>query len=307
LQQNTGTTTFNAADVLESLGQALIVTDLEGTVVRWNKGAENLYGWTAEEALGQSITSLSVPEMAQDVAEEIMAALRNGVPWTGGFPVQRKDGSLFTALVTDTGIYHDGELVGIVGLSTNLGTALEPLLERTTDAALVVRADAVITFASSAVEQLFGWEHEAIIGSSLIPLLHPDDLKTLADVLEKVVVTPGAHAPFDLRVRSDGAWRWAEATLTNFLDDPVVRGVVCNLRRSPAREAREEAEVLVDQLQTALDSRVLIEQAKGFLAARLDIDLETAFQRLRHDARSRHQSLHDASRQVLGDTYPSGS
>jgi PAS domain S-box-containing protein len=237
--------------------------------------------------------------MHQELAADVMAALREGVPWSGGFPVRRKDGSMFTALVTDSGLYHDGELVGIVGLSINLGSALEPLLERSTDAALVIRADAVISFASNAVEQLFGWKHEEIIGESIVPLLHPDDLDTLADVLDQVVAKPGAHPPVELRVRRGDEWLWAEAALTNFLDDPVVRGVVCNLRRSTGREAREEAEVRVTQLQTALDSRVLIEQAKGFLAARLGIDPEAAFRRLRTDARSSHRSLHEVAREVV--------
>jgi PAS domain S-box-containing protein len=290
---------FSADDVLSSLGQALIVTDLDGTVVRWNQAAEDLYGWTAEEALGRPITSLNVPEMWQEVAEDIMAALREGVPWSGGFPVRRKDGSMFTALVNDSGLYHEDKLVGIVGLSINLGSALEPLLERSTDAALVIRADAVITFASNAVEQLFGWKHEEIIGTSIIPMLHPDDLDALAAVLNRVASHPGAHQPVELRVRRDGEWLWAEAALTNFLDDPVVRGVVCNLRRSLGREAREEAETRVAQLQTALDSRVLIEQAKGYLAARLDIDPDAAFQRLRTDARSSHRSLRAVAQEVV--------
>ena len=290
---------FDAADVLASLGQALIVTDLDGIVLLWNKEAEQLYGWSAVEAIGQPITSLCVPEMAQDVAEDIMTALRQGTPWSGGFPVRRKDGSLFTALVTDSGIYHEGSLVGIVGLSTNLGSALEPLLERATDAALVVRSDATVVFASSAVEQLFGWQHEAIIGSSIVPLLHPDDLASLAEVLGRVASVPGAHPPVELRVRCDGEWRWAEATLTNFLDDPVVRAMVCNLRLSPAREAREEAETRASQLQTALDSRVVIEQAKGFLAARDGLDLEAAFQRIRSAARSSHRSVQDVAREVV--------
>lgn len=290
---------FSALDVLASLGQALIVTDLDGIVVRWNQAAEDLYGWTSEEALGEPITSLSVPEMAQEVAADVMAALREGVPWSGGFPVRRKDGSMFTALVTDSGLYHDDKLVGIVGLSINLGSALEPLLERSTDAALVIRADAAITFASNAVEQLFGWTPEALIGRSIIPLLHPDDLDSLAKVLNRVVAKPGAHPPVELRVRRDDEWLWVEAALTNFLDDPVVRGVVCNLRRSTGREAREEAEIRVAQLQTALDSRVLIEQAKGFLAARLGIDPDAAFRRLRTDARSSHRSLHEVAREVV--------
>ena len=53
---------------------------------------------------------------------------------------------------------------------------------------------------------------------------------------------PGAHPPVELRVRRDEGWVWAEAALTNLLDDPTVRGVVCNLRHSLRRAAHEEAE-----------------------------------------------------------------
>jgi PAS domain S-box-containing protein len=285
--------------VLAALGQALIVTDLDGIVVQWNKAAEELYGWATEEAVGRQINDLCVPEMAQETAADVMAALRGGVPWSGSFPVRRKDGSMFTALVTDAGIYHDGEVVGIVGLSTNLGSALRPLLERSTDASIVLRSDAVIVFASNAVEQLFDWKVDDLVGSSVVPLLHPEEVTALADVLERVVATPGAHPPVELRVRTGDTWTWVELALTNFLDDPEVRGVVCNLRPSVRRAAQEEAEIRVAQLQTALDTRVVIEQAKGFIAARDGLEPEEAFSVLRNRARSHHRSLQDEARRAL--------
>jgi len=39
-----------------------------------------------------------------------MAAVRDGISWSGGFPVRRTDGSRFPALVTDAGVYRDGAL-----------------------------------------------------------------------------------------------------------------------------------------------------------------------------------------------------
>jgi AmiR/NasT family two-component response regulator len=58
-------------------------------------------------------------------------------------------------------------------------------------------------------------------------------------------------------------------------------------------------EVLAEQLQGALNSRVIIEQAKGMLAERGRIDLAQAFALLREHARSRQQRLSDLARDVV--------
>jgi AmiR/NasT family two-component response regulator len=57
--------------------------------------------------------------------------------------------------------------------------------------------------------------------------------------------------------------------------------------------------MLAGQLQTALNSRVVIEQAKGVLAERRGLDMETAFALLRDTARSRNRRLADLAREVV--------
>ncbi|HEU4514899.1 MAG TPA: PAS domain-containing protein [Nocardioidaceae bacterium] len=293
------TVAFSPAEILDALGQAVIVTDLEGRIVYWNDAAEELFLWSAQEAIGQNTGELTVPPTARAVGEEIMEALRAGHSWSGGFPLCRKDGTQFPALVTDSGIYRDGELVGLVGITTNLGSAIRPLLERSTDAAIVLRSDAVVAYASPAVTQLFGWE-DSIVGTSVVDLLHPDERPALAAFMEQVVRNPGAHPALDLRVLTEQGWVWCEAALTNLLDDPVVRGLVCNLRLNTHRQAYESAERQVEQLNTALRSRVLIEQAKGFLAAKYDLEPDQAFEHLRRYSRSHHVSIHEVARRVVG-------
>lgn len=59
-----------------------------------------------------------------------------------------------------------------------------------------------------------------------------------------------------------------------------------------------DAELRAEQLQRALDSRVLIEQAKGMLAERLGIEPATAFDRIRSHARSRNMKLREVCQQV---------
>ncbi|MFC7217274.1 ANTAR domain-containing protein [Streptomyces polyrhachis] len=59
---------------------------------------------------------------------------------------------------------------------------------------------------------------------------------------------------------------------------------------------------LADQLQHALISRVLIEQAKGMLAARLSLPIDQSFQLLRDHARSHRRSLREVAREVIEGT-----
>ncbi|NII40983.1 GAF domain-containing protein [Curtobacterium flaccumfaciens] len=64
----------------------------------------------------------------------------------------------------------------------------------------------------------------------------------------------------------------------------------------------EQASIARTQLQRALDSRVVIEQAKGFLAQTHDVDMDQAFELLRSYARSHQMPLAETARQVVGRT-----
>jgi hypothetical protein len=65
--------------------------------------------------------------------------------------------------------------------------------------------------------------------------------------------------------------------------------------------AFREADLARHQLQHALDSRVVIEQAKGILSHIHNIDMDAAFQLLRQRARSSQRKLSDVARQVIED------
>ena len=47
------------ANLLDAVEQAVIVTDLDGTIVYWNRFAETLYGWSAPEVIGRNILDIT--------------------------------------------------------------------------------------------------------------------------------------------------------------------------------------------------------------------------------------------------------
>jgi PAS domain-containing protein len=87
------------SQVLEVVEQAVMVVDLTGRIVFWNRFAETLSGWSAEEAQGRSIdevfgTSLLMEavhtNLAQilDIATDLAPA--SGAYWSGEFLIQRR-------------------------------------------------------------------------------------------------------------------------------------------------------------------------------------------------------------------------
>jgi diguanylate cyclase (GGDEF)-like protein/PAS domain S-box-containing protein len=121
------------ARLLEAVGQAVIATDLEGNVLYWNRAAEEIYGWSSEEALGRSLRDLTVCEESLEKVEEVASELRAGRAWSGETVLRRKDGSHVPVLGTASPLFDDrGSLVGMIGVSTDISErkALEDELER---------------------------------------------------------------------------------------------------------------------------------------------------------------------------------
>src|SRR5437016_8322353 len=67
------------AAIVRSSHDAIIGKTLEGTITSWNQGAERLYGYTAEEMVGQSISRLAPPG-CEDEGPTLLARLKRGEP-----------------------------------------------------------------------------------------------------------------------------------------------------------------------------------------------------------------------------------
>ena len=106
------------AKLLNSVGQAVIATKPDGSIIYMNKFAEKLYQWSKEEAMGMNVLQVTVPQISHDKGFEIMKQLGAGKSWSGEFTAQKKDGTTFSAEVYDTPVLNkDGQLEAIIGIS----------------------------------------------------------------------------------------------------------------------------------------------------------------------------------------------
>jgi two-component system sensor kinase FixL len=160
----------------------IFMLDLEGRIVSWNIGAERNKGYRAEEVIGQHHSIFFIPEdVRKGIPEqELLAAAMTDRYEDEGWRV-RKDGSTFWANVVVTSLRGgDGRLRGyskVIRDITERKIAEDKLreseeryrviAESASDAILTIDEESTILFASSAVEKIFGYEPDQLVGRPL--------------------------------------------------------------------------------------------------------------------------------------------
>lgn len=176
----------------ETTEYAIIMIDPHGRVQTWNAGAQRLYGYTTEEALGMPLHRLYDPQGAESVvARELEDAARTGRRVTEGWR-RRRDGSRFWANAVTTALYgDDGQLRGFARLSrdmTERRTAEERLreselryrrlVEKAPVGILVVNDRGFVAFANREAAQILGVaEPEDLLGTPIADHIDPDYLE----------------------------------------------------------------------------------------------------------------------------------
>jgi PAS domain S-box-containing protein len=112
------------ASIVESSDDAIISKNLDGVIASWNRGAERIFGYTAEEAVGQPIT-IVIPQDRQDEERNILSRVRRGERIDHFETVrQRKHGSLITVSLTVSPVRNaGGKIVGASKIARDITEA----------------------------------------------------------------------------------------------------------------------------------------------------------------------------------------
>jgi len=184
------------AAIVDSSDDAIISKNLDGVITSWNKSAERLFGYTAQEAIGRRIT-LIVPLDRRREEMTILGRLKRGERIDHFETVRvRKDGttvdiSLTVSPVKDAG----GRVVGASKVARNIterkladqALAERALLLDLSNDAIFVRDDADrITYWNKSAFRLYGYSPEEAIGRVSHDLLHTEFPEPLERVFEQL-------------------------------------------------------------------------------------------------------------------------
>jgi PAS domain S-box-containing protein len=112
------------ASIVDSSDDAIVSKNLDGVVTSWNRGAERVFGYAAEEAIGQPIT-IVIPKDRQDEERVILTRIRRGERIDHFETVrQRKDGSLIVVSLTVSPVRNaNGAIVGASKIARDISEA----------------------------------------------------------------------------------------------------------------------------------------------------------------------------------------
>ncbi|MDR6975323.1 PAS domain S-box-containing protein [Streptomyces sp. 3330] len=109
--------------LLDVLNVASVVLDTQGRIALWSPQAEELFGYSANEALGRYAAHVMVHERHVDLVVQLFAdVMATGESWAGAFPIRRKDGTTRLVEFRNMRLMDDRGDVYALGLATDRTT-----------------------------------------------------------------------------------------------------------------------------------------------------------------------------------------
>ena len=191
-------TTSRLAAIVDSSDDAILSKKLDGTITSWNQGAERLFGYKAEEAVGQRIT-LIVPWERRSEEEDILRRLAAGERVDHFETVRKcKDGATVDVSLTISPIRDAaGRVIGASKVARDITERKQAeralseqarLLDLSNDAILVRDAGDHVTYWNQAATELYGFTRKEALGRVTHEMLQtkfPEHLEKINEQLHR--------------------------------------------------------------------------------------------------------------------------
>jgi PAS domain S-box-containing protein len=182
--------------IVQSADDAIISKDLNGTITSWNRAAEKLFGYTADEIIGKPIATLAAPDV-KDEMPKILNRIRQG-EMVDRYETKRmtKDGRILTVSLTVSPLRDaSGDIVGASKVARDvtdqkkaldIQERLAAIVQSSDDAIISKDLNGIITSWNPGAEKLFGYTAEEIVGKPITTLSAPDVVDEIPNILDRL-------------------------------------------------------------------------------------------------------------------------
>ena len=216
------------ATLLQNVSDAVIGTDLSFCITEWNRAAETLYGWCADEVMGKQVGEVLQTEYTSSTKAEALQAYQNHHSWHGEVTQRHRDGHLVRALGAVTAVFDDhGQQIGAVAVNRDIRAekhtedqlrTLSSAIHQSPVSIMITDNKGAIEYANPKFTQITGYTLDEIKGQN------PRILKsgqTSAEEYRRLwtTITAGGQWQGELHNRAkDGTLFWESATISPIFD-----------------------------------------------------------------------------------------
>jgi PAS domain S-box-containing protein len=252
------------AAVVEFSEEGIIAVSLEKTVLSWNRGAQAIYGFAAEDILGKSVFDTIIPpERVEEYNGFFSRVLAGETLVQFESERHRKDGRRAEVALTYGPIKNpNGQVIGVSAIVRDITRAkatqqalheanenYRALIHNIPDVIWMLNSNDEVKFLSPNVEKLFGYsvaECYALGTSLLFDSVHPDEAQHVRHMFQ-LFFEEGTPFDMEFRIRrKDGEWRWVHNRAIQTFEKSGLRyasGLVTDItQRKTAEESLRESE-----------------------------------------------------------------
>jgi len=223
---------FRHAAIVESSHDAIIGTDMSGTVTDWNKGAEWLFGYSASEAIGRNVSFLAATDRPDEWQRNMKKVVNGDVVKSYETVRRRKDGNHIDIALTVSPIFDaEGGIVGASAIARDITERKRAedavqegemryrrIVETTNEGVWLLDSKLHTCYVNRQMAEMLGYEPQEMVGRSVL------DFYFLADVEHKRQALSrrqqGVREQLDERLRRrDGSVLWVRMAATPVFKD----------------------------------------------------------------------------------------
>lgn len=265
------------AAIIESSDAAIVAKSLDGTVLTWNDAAERIFGWTADEMVGQSIRCL-LPADRQHEEDEILARVAHG-EHIRTFQTERlrKDGTTVHIAVLISPVFgKDGSIVAAskmardITAENQLRTTLEAterrfrlMADNISQLAWIAEADGAIHWYNQRWYDYTGTTLEAMDGWGWQKIHHADHVDRVTEGFKQCIASGEPWEDTFPLLGADGEYRWflSRAVPLRGDDGQILCWFGTNTDITERRAAERQIELLLREVNHRSKNMLAIVQA----------------------------------------------